>query len=125
MDNTYFGKIIIDRRRELDMKQEDLCRGICSRQTLSRIENGRHKPSRFIAEALLTRLDLPVSYYINQPTYEEYMQICMDLLAMADVIVQMPGWEKSCGCNRELGWAIASDKIIIQLESLFKEGQGE
>lgn len=46
MDNTYFGKIIIDRRRELDMKQEDLCRGICSRQTLSRIENGRHKPDR-------------------------------------------------------------------------------
>ena len=77
MDNTYFGKIIIDRRRELDMKQEDLCRGICSRQTLSRIESGRHKPSRFIAEALLTRLDLPVSYYINQPTYEEYMQILL------------------------------------------------
>ena len=77
MDNTYFGKIIIDRRRELDVKQEDLCRGICSRQTLSRIENGRHKPSRFIAEALLTRLDLPVSYYINQPTYNEYMQMLL------------------------------------------------
>ena len=57
--------------------------------------------------------------------HEQYMQICMDLLAMADVIAQMPGWEKSCECNRELGWAIASDKIIIQLESLFKEGQGE
>ncbi len=77
MDNTYFGKIIIDRRRELDVKQEDLCRGICSRQTLSRIENGRHKPSRFIAEALLTRLDLPVGYYINQPTYNEYMQMLL------------------------------------------------
>ena len=58
-------------------------------------------------------------------THEQYMQICMNLLAMADVIAQMLGWEKSCGCNRELGWAIASDKIIIQLESLFKEGQGE
>lgn len=77
MDNTYFGKIIIDRRRELDMSQDDLCKGICSRQTLSRIENGRHKPSRFIAEALLTRLDLPVSYYINQPTYNEYMQMLL------------------------------------------------
>ena len=61
----------------------------------------------------------------DDATHEEYMQICMDLLAMADVIVQMPGWEESCGCNRELGWAIASDKIIIQLESLIKEGQGE
>ena len=59
----------------------------------------------------------------DDATYEEYMQICMDLLAMADVIVQMPGWEKSCGCNRELGWAIASDKIIIQLESLLEEGK--
>jgi hypothetical protein len=57
----------------------------------------------------------------DDATYEEYMQICMDLLAMADAIVQMPGWEKSCGCNGELGWAIASDKIIIPLESLLEQ----
>ena len=59
----------------------------------------------------------------DDATQEEYMQICMDLLAMADVLVQLPGWEKSCGCNRELGWAIASDLIVIQLESLLEEGK--
>ena len=49
------------------------------------------------------------------------MTICMELLAMADVVVRLPGWEKSCGANRELGWAMASDRIIIDLESLLRE----
>lgn len=59
----------------------------------------------------------------DDATYEEYMRMCMELLSMADVLVQLPGWEKSCGANRELGWAMASDLIIIQLESLLEEGK--
>ena len=57
----------------------------------------------------------------DDATYEEYMTICMELLAMADVVVRLPGWEKSCGANRELGWAMASDRIIIDLKSLLRE----
>lgn len=57
----------------------------------------------------------------DDATYEEYMRMCMELLSMADVLVQLPGWEKSRGANRELGWAMASDLIIIQLESLLEE----
>lgn len=68
----------------------------------------------------------PAQLYQVMPddaTYEEYMRMCMELLSMADVLVQLPGWEKSCGANRELGWAMASDLIVIQLESLLEEGK--
>ena len=59
----------------------------------------------------------------DDATYEESMRMCMELLSMADALVQLPGGEKSCGANRELGWAMASDLIIIQLESLLEEGK--
>ena len=46
-------------------------------------------------------------------TYEQYMKVCMVLLDMAEGIYMIPGWEKSCGANRELGYALAKDKIVI------------
>lgn len=50
-------------------------------------------------------------------TYEEYMGIDLELLKMCDALVQLPGWEKSIGANRELGYALAADKIVLQIEN--------
>ena len=49
-------------------------------------------------------------------TYEEYMEMSLTMLAMCDVIYMLKGWEKSCGANREYGYALAMDKIILQEE---------
>ncbi len=46
-------------------------------------------------------------------TYEEYMEMSLTMLDMADSIYMMKGWEKSCGANREYGYALAKDKIIM------------
>jgi len=46
-------------------------------------------------------------------TYEQYMDVCMVLLGMAEGIYMISGWEKSCGANREFGYALAKDKIVI------------
>jgi len=46
-------------------------------------------------------------------TYEQYMKVCMVLLDMAEGIYMISGWEKSCGANRELGYALAKDKVVI------------
>lgn len=46
-------------------------------------------------------------------TYEQYMKVCMVLLDMAEGIYMIPGWEKSCGANREFGYALAKDKVVI------------
>jgi nucleoside 2-deoxyribosyltransferase len=51
-------------------------------------------------------------------SYEDIMKIDMELLASADYLVQLPGWEDSKGANRELGFALGTDKIIVSLEQL-------
>lgn len=49
----------------------------------------------------------------QETTYEEYMKISMCMLDMCNYIYMLKGWEKSCGANREYGYALASDKTIM------------
>ena len=46
-------------------------------------------------------------------THEEYMKISICLLDMCDSIYMLKGWDKSCGANCELGFAIGKNKTII------------
>ena len=46
--------------------------------------------------------------------YEDYMKISFCMLDMCDGIYLLKGWEKSCGSNRELGYAMAKGKIILR-----------
>lgn len=58
----------------------------------------------------------PARINSNMPedtTYEEYMSVAFCLLDMCDAIYMMNGWQKSCGANREYGYALASDKMIM------------
>lgn len=45
--------------------------------------------------------------------YEDYMKMSFCMLSMCDSIYMLRGWRKSCGANRELGYAMAKDKTII------------
>ena len=46
--------------------------------------------------------------------YEDYMKMSFCMLDMCDGIYLLKGWEKSCGSNRELGYAMAKGKIILR-----------
>ena len=46
-------------------------------------------------------------------SYEEYMKMCFCMLDMCDSICMLKGFEKSCGANRELGYSMAKDMIIM------------
>ena len=46
-------------------------------------------------------------------TYEEYMRLDLFLLDMCDAVYMLKGWQESKGANREYGYALAKDKIII------------
>ena len=46
-------------------------------------------------------------------SYEEYMKMCFFMLDMCEAIFVLQGWSKSCGANRELGYAMAKDMIIM------------
>lgn len=50
------GEVIKRTRESLSITQEELCDGICSTKTLSRIENGKNTPSRTTFEALMERM---------------------------------------------------------------------
>ena len=49
----------------------------------------------------------------HDTTYEEYMKMSLTMLDMCGAIYMMEGWEKSCGANREYGYALANDYIIL------------
>ena len=68
--------------------------------------------------AVINPAELGSALPLDQMSYEDIMKIDMGLLATADYLVQLPGWEDSKGANRELGFALGTDKIIVSLEQL-------
>lgn len=59
-ENVSFGRWLHQRRRQLDLTQQELANQIgCARITLSRIEAGTLKPSKELALILLERLGIP------------------------------------------------------------------
>ena len=46
-------------------------------------------------------------------SYEEYMRMSFCMLDMCVAIYMLDGFEKSCGSNRELGYAMEKDMIIM------------
>lgn len=54
-----------------------------------------------------------LGYIMPEDVTEEYMKICFTLIDMCNSIYMLNGWEKSCGANREYGYALAKDKTVI------------
>jgi len=71
MNGIFIGHVIKQRREELRLSQEELCDGICTTATLSRIENGKQAPSYNRMNALLQRLGLPENRYYALMSKEE------------------------------------------------------
>lgn len=71
MKERLIGEIIKDRREELNIKQKDLCEGICEPPTLSRIENNKQNPTRNVLNALLQRLGISDDRFYAAITVEE------------------------------------------------------
>lgn len=63
---------------------------------------------RVINSAKLTE-SLPLNI-----SYEEIMELGLLLLGKSDAIYMLKGWEKSCGSNREYGFALAAGIDIIK-----------
>lgn len=59
-------------------------------------------------------------FSIERTGYEEIMGVCIDLLAKSDCLVLLPGWEQSIGANREIGYAMAADKLIVELKDMIE-----
>lgn len=65
MEEAFIGSYIRQRREDLGLSQKQLCEGICSPTTMSRMECGAQTPSRNVVNALLQRLGLPTDRYLS------------------------------------------------------------
>lgn len=57
------GEMLKEKRTEMGLTQKDVCEGLCSPVTMSRIESGAQTPSKSTLAALLQRLGLPGECY--------------------------------------------------------------
>ena len=57
-----------------------------------------------------------MSVFPDGLSYEEIMDFCMYILDKCDTIYMLKGWEDSKGANREYGYALGRDMIIIREE---------
>lgn len=58
-DTFYIGDIIRRRRKMMGMSRHELCEGICSLDTVRRLENGQRNTQTVIVKELCGRLNLP------------------------------------------------------------------
>lgn len=58
-------------------------------------------------------------------SWEDFMVIDQELIRMCDVLVQLPGWKKSLGCQREYGMALERNMIILEFEDFVKRGEAK
>lgn len=71
--STYnIGYFIRIRRTEMNISQEELCSGICSTVTLSRIESGRQMPSKNHLQMLLQRLGYSDAPFLGVASERDY-----------------------------------------------------
>lgn len=57
------NEYLSSKRNSYGLTQEELCEGICEPETYSRVENGKHAPSRKNFKLLSERLDIGWNYY--------------------------------------------------------------
>ncbi len=74
MKEVVVGELLRKCRVEKGITQKDLCEGICSISTLSRIENGEQHPTRSVFNMLVSRMGEDIEYddYMGDYDYEVY-----------------------------------------------------
>src|SRR6266571_4420736 len=77
-----FGLWLKQRRRELDLTQDALAESVgCSTATIEKIESGKRRPSKQIAELLAEHLRIPAD---NRPAFIELARAEPDIPITGD-----------------------------------------
>ena len=82
------NSMIRETRKAKGLTQEQLAEGICTRETIVKLENGSRKPNRFVLKELMVRLGLNLETYPDEFTSVKDMQIvetynkCHELLRL-------------------------------------------
>ncbi len=115
METYRIGEIIKEERIRKRISQEELCFGICSVSTLSRIENGTQNPSFKVKEAILERLGHNTD---NLVIYAEDSEIKKHRLEN-EILARMVHWQEIDSLLDEYKQLIANRGTEEQLEVQF------
>ncbi|MCD8344506.1 MAG: hypothetical protein LUC38_00880 [Oscillospiraceae bacterium] len=114
MDKIAIGKIISDRRKAENCKQEDLCLGICSTATLSRIENGKAgNHDRSYIPSLLERLGMSGDSINDIISEDDYT--VRQMIRRANQAIILEGTEEAWKIVKETRARINDDHRNISL----------
>ena len=74
---NYFaiGEIIREFRTRANIKQAQLCEGLCEPPTLCKIENGRQNPNKKLLDALIEKLQIPIT--LNVVATKQELERCI------------------------------------------------
>ncbi len=109
------GEKIKEERARRSFSQEDVCTGICSTGTLSRIENGTQKPNLKMQEALLERLGCSTENLVFFASNEEAEKHNLELELGVLTMHRKPIGEKL----REYAGLISDASVTQGLEKQF------
>jgi len=56
-------------------------------------------------------------------TYEQYMSVCLPMVAFADFVVLLPDWENSEGAKAEVAYATCLRKKIVPLAAMMEKAE--
>lgn len=59
-----------------------------------------------------------MSRVISDASWEDFMELDLDLLARCDAIYMLRGWKKSRGALKEYGYAMGAGMLIVEEEML-------
>ncbi|SDA74075.1 Helix-turn-helix domain-containing protein [Lachnospiraceae bacterium G11] len=113
-----FGKLLSVLRKEQNLPMDVLCKGLCSKSKLSKIENGYQDPSIYLSEALLNRLGYSDRDFVFYGNKEEalYSSLRDKLLAES---VQNKDTSNSLK-NLEIFNKGKDEPVVSQMISLYK-----
>ena len=106
------GKLIKDLRKEQKISQQILCQGLCSKSTLSKIENNTLEPSIALAESLLQRLGICDTFFrFYGSAHDSELKLLRNQLALVRLTEPSKILNLS---NKLLSLATAQDHQYIQ-----------
>ena len=107
MKEVIVGEVLRKCRLDRGITQKELCEGICSISTLSRIENGEQHPTRTVFNMLVSRMGEDIEYdeYTGDYDYEVY-----NLARMAMVYLERNEKGKANICIKKLKYIISREE---------------
>lgn len=121
-------EMIKGKRLEKELSQEWVCEGICSVETLSRIENGKRTPSTKNFRALMERLETEQDYYNGTLETDDFL--LLEKKKKLDRALALEKWDEACQIleylKKKLDMSKAwNQKKIVNVENRIRFNKGE